>query len=151
LLVDEVGEDPWRFRDCFALENMSRARNTPLLRRFFSPLGVASSFAFRFEGLLPPARLSPPLLDSAAGVDVEIFGGSATDVDSTALSSSFPGVDEEPNILFNRPPELEKLLRLFPARLMIVPRCAGRFYGRLVDLLGYVAESGGTVKTVRRQ
>jgi hypothetical protein len=46
-----------------------------------------------------------------AGLDASPMGGPSM----AATSSSLPG--DEPNILFSRPPLLEKLRRLLPARL----------------------------------
>ena len=120
-LVAVVGEEPLRCSDCFALENISLARDdTPLLRRFFSVVGVEpASLGLRSleEDPLPAVPDTPgaPLsvVGAAAGFGASLAVGPST----AASSSSLPG--EVPNILFSRPPWLEKLRRLFPARLMV--------------------------------
>lgn len=97
--------------DCFALENISLARDTPLLRLFFSVLGFEASLALR-SSPLP----EPPIVESfveAAGAGPR--GSFTAGPSFTATSSSFPG--EVPNMRFSKPPLLEKLRRLLPARL----------------------------------
>jgi hypothetical protein len=112
LLVLEVGEEPPRCSDCFALENMSRARDTPLLRRFLS-VGAEASLGLRSmeaEPLLvvfvaPAAALS--VTEAGVGFGASWFAG----VSMAELSSSFAF----PNIFESKPPWA--LLRLLPASL----------------------------------
>jgi hypothetical protein len=106
-----VGEEPPRCSDCFALENMSRARDTPLLRRFLS-VGAEASLDLRSmeaEPLLvvfvaPAAALSAT---GAAGFGASLLAG----VSMVEFSSSFA----LPNIFESRPPWA--LRRLLPASL----------------------------------
>ena len=115
-LLLEVGEEPVKWSDCFALENMSRARETPLLRRFFSLDGGFVSLLLRSEvdvlEALLPARFLSSVPVSLAG---ETLSDSVAGLESIAESSSLLAL---PNILFKRPPCVEKLLRLLPAGLM---------------------------------
>ena len=98
--------------DCFALENMSLARDTPLLRRFFSVFGFEASLALRSNPLpgAPPMAVSVVVAAGAGPRESPVAGPSLT-----ASSSSFPG--DDPNMRFSKPPLLEKLRRLLPARL----------------------------------
>lgn len=111
--VPDVGEPPWRCRVCFALENMSlAARETPLV---LLCLDAPASLFLRSEGVdVLPDRFSRPGVSS---VDELAFfcAPVGTGASMAVASSSFPG--ELPNILFNRPPWVEKLRRLLPARL----------------------------------
>ena len=105
-----VGEDPWRCNDCRALESMSFAFDTPLVLRFRTSVPGLASLLLRLGDADPlPARFSPPVVESTALASVAVGASIAVEL------SSFPG--DEPNILFSRPPELEKLRRLLPARL----------------------------------
>jgi hypothetical protein len=113
--VLEVGEpdEPPRCNDCFALENMSRARDTPLLRRFLSA-GAEASLGLRSieaEPLLvvfiaPAAPLS--VAGAAVGCGASLLAG----VPMVELSSSFAF----PNIFESKPPWA--LRRLLPASLI---------------------------------
>lgn len=95
--------------DCLALLIMSRARATPLLLRFFSPVGLVSSVERLPGGLFESETGRSGSVTSVSGFDSV---GSLSKPDSWSL-----GEPEEPNILLRSPPVLEKLLRLFPASL----------------------------------
>jgi hypothetical protein len=114
--VPDVGDEPCRWNVCFALDNISRARDTPLLLLFGALLGVGSLFLRSAVGdaLM---RFSLPAFASSVEEPLRASDGDGTEASTAVVSSSFPG--DVPNILFNRPPWLEKLLRLFPARLMV--------------------------------
>jgi hypothetical protein len=120
----EVGDEPLKCSEFFALENISLARLTPELLRFFSVVGV------EFASLLPfrsvEAAPLPEGITDAPSAGIEDVGGAVVVAGfelspvvgpSTAVtSSSLP----EPNMRFNKPPPPgweEKLLRLFPARV----------------------------------
>jgi hypothetical protein len=100
---------------------MSLARDTPLLLLFFSPPAeLLASLLLRsvgFEALFSDRLARVGVVSSVEAVaglfEVSTGGGASMAV----VSSSLPG--DVPNILFNRPPWLEKLLRLLPARLKI--------------------------------
>ena len=111
--VLEVGEpdEPPRCNDCFALENMSRARDTPLLRRFLS-VGAEASLGLRSmeaEPLLVVFVGAAAALSAAgaAGLGASLLAG----VSTAGLSSSFA----LPNIFESKPPWA--LRRLLPASL----------------------------------
>jgi len=94
---------------------MSLAFATPLALRFLSDVGLTSSGDF-ISAAISPGCLSNPLFAPVGIVMCEGLCAAGWGASATA-SSSFPGVLELPNILFSSPPELEKLLRLLPARL----------------------------------
>ena len=106
----DVGEEPPKCNDCFALENMSRARDTPLVRRFLSG-GAADSLILRSVAAEPllapcvPGALS--VEDAAAGLGASWVAG----VSMADPSSSFAF----PNIFESKPPWA--LRRLLPASL----------------------------------
>jgi hypothetical protein len=123
-----VGEEPLKCSEFFALENMSLARLTPELLRFFSAVGfVPASMLFRSVGrdplpedLLPPRDASSNAVVAVDAADdwVGLVLSPGAGASTAATSSSFP----EPNIRFSKPPPPaweEKLLRLFPARLKV--------------------------------
>ena len=114
--MPDVGEEPCKWSEFFALENMSRARDTPLLRLLGVVVGMGSVLLRSAVGDVLLRFSLPAFVWSAALA----FGASASvgvEASTAEESSSLPG--DVPNILFNRPPWLEKLLRLLPARLMI--------------------------------
>lgn len=122
----DVGGEPLRWREFFALENMSRARLTPELRRFFSAVGVDPASLPFLSVEAAPLPEGFALLRGASSVGIEDVGGGvaaagfvlspAVGPSTGATSSSFP----EPNMRLSKPPPPaweEKLRRLFPARL----------------------------------
>jgi hypothetical protein len=125
----DVGDEPLKCREFFALENISLARlPTPELLRFFSVVGVgpASLLFLSVEADPLPEVFAPPTAASSAGamfvgeaVASAGFEGSLLVAPSTVVtSSSLPA----PNMRLSRPPPPaweEKLLLLFPARLKI--------------------------------
>ena len=102
----EVGEEPPKCSDCFALENMSRARDTPLVRRFLSG-GAAESLPLRSVAAEPLLAPCVSVEDAAAGLGASLAAG----VSMAELSSSFAF----PNIFESKPPWA--LRRLLPASL----------------------------------
>jgi len=98
------GEELRRCRDCRAFEMMSLAFATPLLLRFLSP---AKLFSVRSARGLPLLAFSPLFCDSLPLSELAAEGSLSRE-DSESLSD----VEDEPNILFSRPPWLEKLRRL---------------------------------------
>jgi hypothetical protein len=112
----DVGEpeEPPRCSDCFALENISRARDTPLLRRFLS-VGAEASLGLRSIDVDPLlAVFAPPAAPlsvavAAAGRGASLFAG----ISVAELSSSLVF----PNIFESKPPWA--LRRLLPASLNV--------------------------------
>lgn len=108
----DVGDEPPMCNDCLALENMSRARDTPLLRRFRSG-GAAASLPLRSPGaepllaVLEPAAAALSVVGAAAGLGASLPAG----VSMAEPSSSFAF----PNIFESKPPWA--LRRLLPASL----------------------------------
>jgi len=98
------GEELRRCRDCRAFEMISLAFATPLLLRFLSP---AELLSVRSRRGLPLLAFSPLFCDSLPVSELAAKGSLLRED-----SESFSDVEDEPNILFSRPPWLEKLRRL---------------------------------------
>lgn len=108
-----------RLREFLALVKKDAALVTVLLRRFFSPPGLFwSSLVRRVKK--PPGGEDFFWLTLASSV--WMLKGGVSMAPERAMESvlSLGGLEEPLNILFSNPPWLEKLLRLFPASLMIV-------------------------------
>jgi hypothetical protein len=130
-MVVVVGDDPLPLRcsDCFALENMSLARLTPELLRFFSVVGLGpASLLLRPVGVDPfPAGVAAAAEASSPRTGAAVAGedaGACLDESTLAgLSMAAPSSSLlEPNIRFNKPPPPaweEKLRLLFPARVKV--------------------------------
>ena len=125
-------DDDDMFSEFFALLNNVAAFVTVLLRRFLSPPPPPPPPSWSSLVRLPK-RLAPENFLSRTGSSaVACCGGACTvdDGDDSMLLSaaeeeeevlSFDGGLELLNILFNKPPWLEKLSRLFPASLTDFP------------------------------
>jgi hypothetical protein len=119
----ELG-DELKCSEFFALENISLARLTPELLRFFSVVGVEFASPLPFRSV--EADPLPEGITDAPSVGIEDVGGAVVVAgfelspvvgpSAAVTSSSLP----EPNMRFSKPPPPgweEKLLRLFPARV----------------------------------
>ena len=117
----DSGEPPKLWRDCLALLNKSLARPTPLLLRFFSPVGVLDMSSDLRVGLRmswPTSSLLSwvePLWFAEFGLIVLSLGPSTA---TGLVIESLPLPLELPNILLSKPPCPDRLLRLFAARLV---------------------------------
>jgi hypothetical protein len=107
-------DEPPKLKDCLALEKMSLAFETLLVRRFFSLVALVGVFNSVFVSF-------------STGVSTEgasFFGGGMVTGSSfvgdnwswTSGEDSSPGF-EDPNTRFRRAPVPEKLLLLLPASL----------------------------------
>lgn len=110
------GSREWfRLNEFFALEKKVAALETVLFRRRFSPAPVVCSSLFlrlKKEGVGGENFFCDTVASSV--LMVREFGSAGKE-----SAFSFGGLDELLNILFSNPPCVEKLLRLFPASLIV--------------------------------